>query len=72
MDMILGSLALITCRLPCVTIAGALVFSRSYGKKVFMRFEQGKTYLLEILGAAPRFTARHYRNGFRKALAQGA
>lgn len=39
-----------------------------YGKKVSMRVEQDKAYLLEILNIAPRFTARHYRHTFEKAI----
>lgn len=45
-----------------------LVLSMHFGKKLSLRAVQNKAYLLEILNQTPRFTARHYRQTFNKAI----
>ncbi|MDO9273083.1 MAG: hypothetical protein Q7T94_08720 [Rugosibacter sp.] len=45
-----------------------LVLSMHFGKKLSVRTEQNKAYLLEIFNQAPRFTARHYRQTFKKSI----
>jgi len=45
-----------------------LVLSMNFGNKLSLRAEQKKAYLLELLNKAPRFTARHYRQTFKKSI----
>lgn len=45
-----------------------LVLSMSYSKKLSIRVEQDKAYLLEIYNKANRVTSRHYRQTFKKAI----
>ncbi len=45
-----------------------LVLSMNFGKKLSIRADHNKAYLLELLNQAPRFTARHYRKAFKKAI----
>ncbi len=57
-----------THQLPLVVSHTLQVLSMWCGKKVAYRVEREKAYLLELIGHAPRFTARHYRQTFKKAI----
>lgn len=57
-----------THNLPLKVRDTLLVLSMNFGKKLSLRAEQNKAYLLEILNQAPRFTARHYRQTFNKSI----
>lgn len=57
-----------THNLPLKVRDTLLVLSINFGKKLSLRAEQNKAYLLEILNQAPRFTARHYRQTFNKSI----
>lgn len=45
-----------------------LVFAMEFGSSLSLRVEHNKAYMLEIFNTAPRFTARHYRHMFKKAI----
>ena len=57
-----------THHLPLKVRDTLLVFSLEFGSGLSIRVEQHKAYLLEIINKVPRFTARHYRNAFKKAI----
>lgn len=57
-----------THHLPLKVSDTLLVFSMEFGSSLSMRVEQDKAYMLEIVNTAPRFTARHYRQSFKKAI----
>lgn len=57
-----------THQLPLVVRHTLQVLSMWCGKKVAYRIEREKTLKMEILKEAPRFTARHYRQAFKKAI----
>lgn len=57
-----------THHLPLKVSDALLVLSMEYGSSLNLRVEQDKAYLLEIINKAPRFTARHYRHSFKKAI----
>lgn len=57
-----------THSLPLAVRDTLLVLAMSYEKKVNFRVPQDKAYVLEILKATPRFTARHYRQTLRKSI----
>lgn len=57
-----------THHLPLKVRDTLLVFSMEFGSSLSLRVEQDKAYMLEIANAAPRFTARHYRHSFKKAI----
>jgi len=57
-----------THHLPLKVRDTLLVLSMTYSKKLNIRVEQDKAYLLDILGRAPRFTSRHYRHTFKKSI----
>jgi hypothetical protein len=57
-----------THQLPLVVRHTLQVLSMWCGKKVAYRVEREKTFKMEILKEAPRFTARHYRQTFKKAI----
>jgi hypothetical protein len=54
--------------LPLIVRDTLLVISMEWGKALSLRVEPHRAYLLEILGQAPRFTARHYRHRITKAI----
>ena len=56
-----------THHLPLKVRDTLLVFSLEFGSSLSIRVEHHKAYLLEIINKAPRFTARHYRNAFKRA-----
>jgi len=57
-----------THHLPLKVRDTLLVFSMVFKDSLSLRVEKGKEYLLELATAAPRFTARHYRHSFKKAI----
>lgn len=57
-----------THHLPLKVRDTLLVLSMTYSKKLSVRVEVEKAYLLELIGHAPRFTARHYKQSFKKAM----
>lgn len=57
-----------THHLPLKVRDTLLVLSMTYSKKLSLRVEVEKAYLLELIGHAPRFTARHYKQSFKKAI----
>lgn len=57
-----------THHLPLKVRDTLLVLSMTYSKKLCLRVEHDKAYLLELIGHAPRFTARHYKHSFKKAI----
>lgn len=57
-----------THHLPLKVRDTLLVLSMTYSKKLCLRVEIEKAYMLEFIGYAPRFTARHYRHSFKKAI----
>lgn len=57
-----------THHLPLKVRDTLLVFSMEFGRSLSLRVEQDKAYMLEVANAAPRFTARHYRHSFKKAI----
>jgi len=57
-----------THQLPLKVRDTLLVLSMWCGKKVAYRVEREKAYLVEIFKKTPRFTARHYRHSFKKAI----
>lgn len=57
-----------THQLPLKVRDTLMVLSTWCGKKVAFRVEREKAYLQEILKKTPRFTARHYRHSFKKAI----
>lgn len=57
-----------THHLPLKVRDTLLVLSMWCCKKVAYRVEREKAYLLEIIKKTPRFTARHYRHSFKKAI----
>lgn len=58
----------ITHDLPLSVRDTLLVISMEWGQALSLRVEPHRVYLLEILGQAPRFTARHYRHRIKKAI----
>lgn len=57
-----------THQLPLKVRDTMLVLTTWCGKKVSYRVEREKEYLYEALKKTPRFTARHYRHSFQKAI----
>lgn len=57
-----------THHLPLKVRDTLLVFSQEFGNSLSIRVEQDQAYKLEIYKAAPKFTARHYRHSFKKAI----
>ena len=57
-----------THHLPLKVRDTLLVFSQEFGNSLSIRVEQDQAYKLEIYTAAPKFTARHYRHSFKKAI----
>jgi len=57
-----------THKLPLKAQNTLRVLSMWCGKKLAYRVENDKAYLLEIYQRVPRYTARHYRNTFKKAV----
>lgn len=57
-----------THQLPLKVRDTLLVLSMTCSKKLYLRAEHDKAFLLELIGRAPRFTARHYRHAFKKAV----
>lgn len=57
-----------THQLPLKVRDTLLVLAMSYCHKINMRIEREKTYLVEVLKKPPRFTQRHYRHAFKKAI----
>ena len=57
-----------THQLPLKVRDTLLVLSMTYSKRLNIRVEQDKTYLLDIIGRSPRFTSRHYRHTFKKSI----
>ncbi len=57
-----------THHLPLKVRDTLLVFSMEFGSSLSLRVEQNKAWLLDGIHAAPRFTARHYRHSFKKAI----
>lgn len=57
-----------THRVPLKARDTLLVLAMWCSKKIAYRVEREKSYLMEALKQAPRFTARHYRSTFKKAI----
>lgn len=57
-----------THKLPLKAQNTLRVLSMWCGKKLAYRVEHDKVYMHEIYSHAPRYTARHYRNTFKKAI----
>lgn len=57
-----------THHLPLKVRDTLLVLSMAYSKKLNIRVEQDRAYLLGLIGRAQRFTARHYRHTFKKSI----
>lgn len=57
-----------THNLPLKVRDTLLVLAMSYCKKLCLRVENHKAYLLELVGYAPRLTARHYKTSFKKSI----
>ena len=57
-----------THHLPLKVRDTLLVLSMTYSKKLCLRVEHENAYLLDLIGHAPRFTARHYKHSFKKAI----
>lgn len=57
-----------THKIPLKVRDTLLVLSMNFSKKLSIRADHNKAYLLELLNQAPRFTARHYRKTFKKAI----
>lgn len=57
-----------THNLPLKVRDTLLVFSTEFRNSLSIRVEKEKAYQLEIINKAPRFTARHYRHSFQKAI----
>ena len=57
-----------THQLPLKVRDTLLVLSMAYGKRLNLRVEKEKEYLFKISGYTARFTSRHYRQTFKKAV----
>lgn len=58
----------LTHQLPLKVRDTLLVFAIEFRNSLSIRVEKEKAYQLEIINKAPRFTARHYRHMFKKAI----
>jgi hypothetical protein len=45
-----------------------LVLATAYSKKLFLRVDKEKLFMLDVHNKSARFTGRHYRNTFKKAI----
>lgn len=57
-----------THQLPLKVRDTLLVLSIAYSKKLNIRIEQSKTFLIDLIGHTRRFTSRHYRQVFKKSI----
>lgn len=57
-----------THHLPLKVRDTLLVLSMTYSKRLCLRVEHDKAYLLEFIAHAQRITARHYRHSFKRAI----